>query len=61
MPMSAIAIAPMIALAQSKGVDVGLNYVIDGYNAQISTMYTTTKVKGNSSLDKFGVAVQLQF
>jgi len=45
----------------TKQFDAGINYVIDGYNAQVSSMYSTTKVKGSSSLDKFVVAVQLQF
>ena len=45
----------------TKQFDIGVNYVIDGYNAQISAIYSDTKVKGSSSLDKFGVAVQLQF
>jgi hypothetical protein len=45
----------------TKRFDVGVDYVIDGYNAQITAMYSTTKVQGSSSLDSFGVAVQLQF
>ena len=45
----------------TKQYDAGVNYVIDGYNAQISAMYSNTKVEGSRGLDKFDVAVQLQF
>ncbi len=45
----------------TKQYDAGVNYVIDGYNAQISAMYSNTKVEGSRGLDKFVVAVQLQF
>ncbi len=45
--------------------DLGVNYVIDGYNAQLSATFTNTKVSGGlanrSDLDKFGVTLQLQF
>ncbi|MDO9316234.1 MAG: porin [Burkholderiaceae bacterium] len=46
---------------KTKQFDLGVNYVIDGYNAQISAYYSKTKVTGGSSLDKFVAAVQLQF
>jgi hypothetical protein len=45
----------------TKQYDIGVNYVIDGYNAQVSAMYSKTKVTNGSSLDKFVAAVQLQF
>ncbi|MDL2338583.1 MAG: porin, partial [Pseudomonadota bacterium] len=45
----------------TKQYDIGVNYVIDGYNAQVSAMYSKTKVTNGSSLDKFIAAVQLQF
>lgn len=45
--------------------DLGLNYVIDGYDAQLSATFTNTKVSGalasRSDLDKFTVTLQLQF
>ncbi|GAB7563201.1 hypothetical protein LG202_12400 [Methylobacillus methanolivorans] len=44
-----------------KEYDVGLNYIIDGHNARISTVYTKTKTEGLSDIDKFTVGLQLQF
>jgi hypothetical protein len=45
--------------------DLGVNYVIDGYNTQLSATFTNTKVTGalasRSDLDKFAVTLQLQF
>ena len=45
--------------------DLGVNYVIDGYNTQLSATLTNAKVSGAvaspSDLDKFVVALQLQF
>ena len=42
-----------------------MNYVIDGYNTQLSATFTNTKVTGalasRSDLDKFAVTLQLQF
>ncbi|WP_025870769.1 porin [Methylobacillus glycogenes] len=44
-----------------KEYDLGLNYIIDGHNARISTVYTKTKTEGISDIDKFTVGLQLQF
>jgi hypothetical protein len=41
--------------------DVGVNYIIDGYNAQISGAYSNTEVTGASDVDAFTVAMQFQF
>lgn len=41
--------------------DVGTAYIIDGYNAQISALYSNTKVTGSSSKDAFTVSMQFQF
>lgn len=41
--------------------DVGLNYVIDGYNAQITGVYSETKVTGSGSDNAFNVSMQFQF
>ena len=42
-----------------------MNYVIDGYNAQVSATYTNTKVSSpgvnSTDNDKFVVGLQLQF
>ena len=45
----------------TRQVDVGINYVIDGFDAQVTAMYSTAKVTGSSSLDKFVLALQLQY
>ncbi len=47
--------------ADTKQVDLGVNYVIDGYNAQVSAVYSKTKISGNSNLDRFVIALQLQY
>ncbi|SNR69373.1 short chain amide porin [Methylobacillus rhizosphaerae] len=44
-----------------KEYDLGLNYIIDGHNARISTVYTKTKTENASDIDKFTVGLQLQF
>lgn len=41
--------------------DVGVNYIIDGYNAQVSAAYSNTDVTGASDVDAFTVAMQFQF
>jgi hypothetical protein len=45
----------------TKKYDIGVNYIIDGYNAQVSTLYSNTKVTGSSNTDFFGVTLQAQF
>ena len=45
----------------SKQVDVGVNYIIDGYNAQISAAYSSSKTSVSASRDRFVVALQLQY
>jgi hypothetical protein len=45
----------------TKQIDAGVNYIIDGYNAQISAVYSKTKVTKAADLDKFSVTLQLQF
>lgn len=45
----------------TKKYDVGVNYVIDGYNAQISSAYSNTKVTGKSNVNAFTVTLQAQF
>jgi hypothetical protein len=44
-----------------KQQDVGVNYIIDGYNAQISAVYTRTKVMSKTDRSAFVVALQLQY
>jgi hypothetical protein len=41
--------------------DLGVNYIIDGYNAQVSGMYSSTKVTGASDVNAINVALQFQF
>ncbi|MDP3584132.1 MAG: porin [Thiobacillus sp.] len=45
----------------TKKYDVGVNYIIDGYNAQIGAVYSNTEVTGASDVDAFTVAMQFQF
>ncbi len=40
--------------------DIGLNYIIEGYNAQLSATYSQTKT-GAAKNDKFVVAMQFQY
>lgn len=44
-----------------KKYDLGVNYVIDGYNAQVSGAYSNTKVTGFSDTKAINVALQFQF
>jgi hypothetical protein len=41
--------------------DVGLNYIIDGYNAQVAALYSRTKTTGLQDASKFAVTLQLQY
>lgn len=41
--------------------DLGVSYIIDGYNAQISGVYSDTKITGSSSTNAINVAMQFQF
>ena len=45
----------------TKKYDVGVNYIIDGYNAQISTVYSNTKVTDAADVSAISVAMQFQF
>jgi hypothetical protein len=45
----------------TKQYDAGVNYIIDGYNAQLSAVYSKTKVTGAADQSKFNVALQLQY
>jgi len=42
-------------------LDFGVNYIIDGYNAQIATTYRTLEVTDESNQGQFVVELQLQF
>ena len=41
--------------------DLGVNYIIEGYNAQISTVFSETKVSQKDSINALNVALQVQF
>ncbi|WP_338770485.1 porin [Massilia sp. METH4] len=41
--------------------DVGVNWIIDGYNAQLGATYSRTRVTGASDQSRFVVALQLQY
>ena len=45
----------------TKQYDAGVNYIIEGYNAQVSAVYSKTKITSAGNLDKFVVALQLQY
>ncbi len=45
----------------TKQTDVGVNYIIDGYNAQLSAVYSNTKVGSGSKVGKVVVAMQFQY
>jgi hypothetical protein len=42
-------------------LDLGVNYVINDYNAQLSATYSRSKVTRSPNLDRFVVALQLQY
>ncbi len=44
-----------------KQTDVGVNYIIDGYNAQLSAKYSKTKTVAAADQSKFVVALQVQY
>lgn len=44
-----------------KKYDVGVNYIFEGYNAQVSAIYSDTKVSGTDNKNAFNVALQIQF
>ena len=41
--------------------DLGVNYIIDGYNAQVSAVYSRTKVTARADQSKVVIAMQLQY
>jgi hypothetical protein len=45
----------------TRQADAGVNYIIDGYNAQVSAVYSRAKVTGIPDQSKFVVALQLQY
>lgn len=46
---------------KTKRTDLGLNYIIDGYNAQVGVTYSNLEVTNLSDSDSFVVSMQLQF
>lgn len=45
----------------TRQADAGLNYVIDGYNAQLAALYSRTKITGADDRSTFSVTLQLQY
>lgn len=41
--------------------DLGVNYIIDGYNAQVGATYSNTKVTGTDDIKALNIAMQFQF
>lgn len=50
-----------LVFTDTKKYDLGVNYIIEGYNAQITAVYSEKKVTTVSSINAFNVALQLQF
>ncbi|HEC74073.1 MAG TPA: porin [Methylophaga aminisulfidivorans] len=46
---------------ETERTDFGVNYIIDGYNAQITAVYRNTEVTDDSDQDAFVISTQLQF
>jgi hypothetical protein len=46
---------------EQERTDLGVNYVIDGYNAQISSFYRMAETTGAADQDTFVVNMQVQF
>lgn len=49
------------AVSNERKYDLGVAYIIDGYNAQISGFYSNDKLEGLSSTDEIKVSMQFQF
>jgi hypothetical protein len=45
----------------TRQADAGVNYIIDGYNAQLAALYSRTKTTGVADQSKFSVTLQLQY
>ncbi len=41
--------------------ELGVNYIIDGYNAQVGAVYSNTKETGKSDISAVNIAMQFQF
>lgn len=52
--------APTLAEAKAQ-YDLGVNYIIDGFNAKVAATYSNTELTAGSDTNKFVVGVQLQF
>lgn len=47
--------------ADSETLDVGVNYIIDGFNSRIMMAYSTTEVDGADDTDAFVIGYQFQY
>jgi hypothetical protein len=45
----------------TRQADAGVNYIIDGYNAQLAALYSRTRTTGAADQSKFSVTLQLQY
>ena len=45
----------------TRQADAGVNYIIDGYNAQLAALYSRTKITGADDQSKFSLTLQLQY
>lgn len=46
---------------ETERTDFGMNYIIDGYNAQITAVYRMLEVTGSDDTDSLNLTMQLQF
>jgi hypothetical protein len=46
---------------ETRQLDAGVNYIIEGYNAQVSAVYSRTKVTAIPDQSRFVVGLQLQY
>lgn len=46
---------------ETERTDFGVNYIIDGYNAQITAVYRDQEVTGAPDTESFSITTQLQF
>lgn len=45
----------------TRQADAGVNYVIDGYNAQLAALYSRTRITGADGRSKLSLTLQLQY
>jgi hypothetical protein len=49
------------AYGDTETLDIGFNYIIDGFNSRVSVAYSTTDVDGGDDVDSFVIGYQYQY